>query len=270
MVSFGAARREGARPPETHPSFSEHDALLAAIAARDPEAAETAMRRHLLSVATRSTPDSAAARGAGTGPIPPARPSGERRFCRAPINASFRLLPVSETRQSCRDFSGLRAGAPRSNETGHDMTFPTRRRVLAGLAAATAGALAAPALVRAQGISEIRIDYATYNPVSLLLKQKGLLEEEFAADGTTITWAKSAGSNKALEFLSGSALDFGSTAGSAALVARINGNPIKSVYSFSKPEWTALVTRPDSGIATVADLKGKPSPSPAAPTRTSS
>jgi sulfonate transport system substrate-binding protein len=137
------------------------------------------------------------------------------------------------------------------------MTFPTRRRVLAGLAAVSAGALAAPALVRAQGVSEIRIDYATYNPVSLLLKEKGLLEEEFAADGTTITWAKSAGSNKALEFLSGSALDFGSTAGSAALVARINGNPIKSVYSFSKPEWTALVTGPDSGIATVADLKGK-------------
>jgi DNA-binding FadR family transcriptional regulator len=53
MVSFGAARREGARPPENHPSFAEHDALLAAIVARDPEAAEGAMRRHLLSVATR-------------------------------------------------------------------------------------------------------------------------------------------------------------------------------------------------------------------------
>ena len=53
MVSFGAARREGARPPESHPSFTEHDVLLAAIDARDPEAAEGAMRRHLLSVASR-------------------------------------------------------------------------------------------------------------------------------------------------------------------------------------------------------------------------
>jgi DNA-binding FadR family transcriptional regulator len=53
MVSFGTTRREGTKPPESHPSFAEHDALLAAIAARDPEAAETAMRRHLLSVATR-------------------------------------------------------------------------------------------------------------------------------------------------------------------------------------------------------------------------
>jgi sulfonate transport system substrate-binding protein len=41
------------------------------------------------------------------------------------------------------------------------------------------------------------------------------------------------------------------------LVARINGNPIKSIYVFSRPEWTALVTTKDSKIATVADLKGK-------------
>ncbi|MGJ3264688.1 MAG: FadR/GntR family transcriptional regulator [Salinarimonas sp.] len=53
MVSFGTVRRVGTKPPETHPSFSEHDTILEAIAARDPEAAECAMRRHLLSVAGR-------------------------------------------------------------------------------------------------------------------------------------------------------------------------------------------------------------------------
>src|ERR687893_753177 len=51
--------------------------------------------------------------------------------------------------------------------------------------------------------------------------------------------------------------DFGSTAGAAALIGKINGNPIKSVYVYSRPEWTALVTRKDTGIASVADLKGK-------------
>ncbi|GLH78053.1 ABC transporter substrate-binding protein [Bradyrhizobium sp. SSBR45G] len=104
---------------------------------------------------------------------------------------------------------------------------------------------------------EIRIDWATYNPVSLVLKQKGLLEKEFAKDGISIVWVQSAGSNKALEFLNAGSLDFGSTAGSAALVARINGNPIKSIYVYSRPEWTALVTGKDSKIASVADLKGK-------------
>lgn len=53
MVSFGQARRVGPKPPGTHPSFGEHDAIVDAIAARNPEAAESAMRKHLLSVANR-------------------------------------------------------------------------------------------------------------------------------------------------------------------------------------------------------------------------
>src|ERR1700692_3914551 len=106
-------------------------------------------------------------------------------------------------------------------------------------------------------LKEIRLDWATYNPVSMILKQRGLLEKEFAKDGIAIVWVQSAGSNKALEYLNAGSIDFGSTAGSAALVARINGNPIKSIYVYSRPEWTALVTAKDSKIATVPDLKGK-------------
>jgi sulfonate transport system substrate-binding protein len=123
--------------------------------------------------------------------------------------------------------------------------------VIAVLAMAPAGSSAAEAL------KEIRVDWATYNPVSLILKQKGMLEKEFAKDGIRIVWVQSAGSNKALEYLNAGSIDFGSTAGSAALVARINGNPIKSIYVFSRPEWTALVTTKDSKVATVADLRGK-------------
>lgn len=104
---------------------------------------------------------------------------------------------------------------------------------------------------------EITLDWATYNPVSLILKKQGLLEKEFAKDGISIRWVQSAGSNKALEFLNAGSLDFGSTAGAAALIGKVNGNPIKSVYVYSKPEWTALVTRTDTGITKPADLKGK-------------
>jgi sulfonate transport system substrate-binding protein len=109
----------------------------------------------------------------------------------------------------------------------------------------------------ADSLSELHLDYAYYNPVSLVLKEKGWVEEEFKKDNTTVRWVLSLGSNKALEFLNAGSLDFGSTAGAAALIGRINGNPIKTVYVFSKPEWTALVTRKDSGIKTVADLRGK-------------
>jgi len=126
------------------------------------------------------------------------------------------------------------------------------------LAVLTALALSLPAgAFAADALKEIRIDWATYNPVSMVLKQKGLLEKEFAKDGISIVWVQSAGSNKALEFLNAGSIDFGSSAGSAALVAKINGNPIRSIYVYSRPEWTALVTTKDSKIATVADLKGK-------------
>jgi sulfonate transport system substrate-binding protein len=129
------------------------------------------------------------------------------------------------------------------------------RRALAALIAVSV--LMPGAARAADALKEIHIDWATYNPVSMILKQKGLLEKEFAKDGISIVWVQSAGSNKALEFLNAGSIDFGSTAGSAALVARINGNPIKSIYVFSRPEWTALVTTKDSRIATVADLRGK-------------
>ncbi|HTS42742.1 MAG TPA: aliphatic sulfonate ABC transporter substrate-binding protein [Xanthobacteraceae bacterium] len=105
--------------------------------------------------------------------------------------------------------------------------------------------------------SQIRVDWATYNPVSMVLKEKGILEKEFAKDGIGILWVQTLGSNKALEFLNAGSIDFGSTAGSAALLGRINGNPIKSIYVYSQPEWTALVTRKDTSINKIEDLKGK-------------
>lgn len=131
------------------------------------------------------------------------------------------------------------------------------RRLRAVAAAAVAAFFPVFNAVAADKPAEIRIDYAYYNPVSLVLKDKGWLEDELKADGIAVRWVLSAGSNKALEFLNAQSLDFGSSAGAAALLARINGNPVKSVYVYSKPEWTALVTARDSLIQSVTDLKGK-------------
>jgi sulfonate transport system substrate-binding protein len=139
----------------------------------------------------------------------------------------------------------------------------TRRSLLslAAAAVAAAGLTAAPLTATPAAAEQapevIGIDWAYYNPVAILLKNKGWLEEEFAEEGTEIRWVLSLGSNKALEFLRGGSLDFGSTAGGASVVGRASGLPIKAVYAYSKPEWTALVTRADSEIETVADLKGK-------------
>lgn len=104
-------------------------------------------------------------------------------------------------------------------------------------------------------VEEITVDWAYYNPVSLVLRDNGWIEEELP--GVTVNWVQSAGSNKAIEFLNSRSAEFGSTAGAAALLARINGSPIKSIYAYSRPEWTALVTNGGSGIASVEDLAGK-------------
>jgi sulfonate transport system substrate-binding protein len=136
-----------------------------------------------------------------------------------------------------------------------------RRKVLPAVAGAALAPIVPFAFARpahaADKPSEIRIDWATYNPVSMVLKEKGLLENEFAKDGIGVRWVQTLGSNKALEFLNAGSIDFGSTAGSAALLSKINGNPIKSIYVYSQPEWTALVTRKDTPINKIEDLKGK-------------
>ncbi len=120
-------------------------------------------------------------------------------------------------------------------------------------AAATAGA--ASAIGTDPGLAELRIDYATYSPPSLVLKQQGWVEQAFPR--VSIKWVYSAGSSNALNFLQGNAVDFGSTAGSAALLSRANGNPIKAVYIYEQPEWTALVVAKGSTAKSITDLKGK-------------
>ena len=135
-----------------------------------------------------------------------------------------------------------------------------KRRSLLQLAASGAalGSLSAlPLAARAAGLEELRLDYAYYSPTSLVLRHSGWLEEAFKADGTRIKWVLSAGSNRALEYLNANSIDIGSSAGLAALLAKANGNPIRTPYIYSRPEWTALVVPKHSPIRTLADLKGK-------------
>ncbi|MCD5995792.1 aliphatic sulfonate ABC transporter substrate-binding protein [Pseudomonas sp. CDFA 602] len=103
--------------------------------------------------------------------------------------------------------------------------------------------------------AEVRLDYAYYSPVSLALRHFGWLEK--ALPESRVTWVLSQGSNRSLEYLNSGSADFASSASLSAVLARANGSPIKSVYVYSRAEWTALVVRKDSTLQTVADLKGK-------------
>ena len=111
----------------------------------------------------------------------------------------------------------------------------TRRSVIGAVAASAAlvltgcvageGSGGSPAANAAVESGTLNIDFATYNPLSLVIKKKGWLEAALKDQGVTVNWVQSAGSNKANEALRSGAIDVGSTAGSAALLARANGSP---------------------------------------------
>ncbi len=134
----------------------------------------------------------------------------------------------------------------------------SRRALLAGAAAAITTAVLTPLRrANAAGLERLGVDYAYYNPPSLILKKYGWLEEALALLGTKVEWVLSLGSNKANSFLGANVVQFGSTAGSAALLARANGSPIRTIYLYSQPEWTALVVGKNSRLRHVAELRGK-------------
>jgi sulfonate transport system substrate-binding protein len=153
---------------------------------------------------------------------------------------------------------------PTNTKDRYDMTHSiltnrlSRRSVLAlGGAATVAFGTGFRASVSAQVSTpdQVRLDYAYYNPTSLILRRQGWLEE--ALPDTEVTWTLSAGSNKANEFLRSDAVDFSSTAGAAAYLARANGTDQHTIYLYSQPEWAAIVVTADSEIQDVAGLKGK-------------
>lgn len=118
-------------------------------------------------------------------------------------------------------------------------------------------AVLAPAFSYATPAQTLAIDYAYYSPESLVIKRQGWLEQALAKDHTQVKWVLSLGSNRALEYLNSGAIDIGSAAGLASVLGKANGNPIRAIYVFSRPEWTALVVRKDSPIKSLQDLKGK-------------
>lgn len=139
-----------------------------------------------------------------------------------------------------------------------DTVTLNRRRLLAiAGAAALTGAVwsGRQAVAQVETPDTLNLDYAYYNPSSLVLRRYGWIEE--LLPDTEVTWTLSAGSNKGNEYVRSDAVHFGSTAGVAALLARANGTDQHTVYLYSQPEWTALVVTADSEIESVEDLKGK-------------
>lgn len=103
---------------------------------------------------------------------------------------------------------------------------------------------------------EITIDYANWNPLSLIIHERGILDEEFKNDNVKINWVFNPGGNKAMEFLLSKSADIASSADICVLLSTINGNPIKSVMVVDYREYVIL-SKPGSELKSLEDLKGK-------------
>lgn len=107
-----------------------------------------------------------------------------------------------------------------------------------------------------QELKTIRLDYATYSPLSLVIKHQGWAEEEFGKENIKVEWTLSQGSNKALEFITSKSVDFSSASGAASLISRSKGVPIQAIYGILESSGVAIMAI-DESIAKVEDLKGK-------------
>lgn len=130
-------------------------------------------------------------------------------------------------------------------------------RALAATAAAALGltALAGCSSAAASDeLTELNIDYATYNILSLVIKDQGWLEAEL--DGVDVNWVFSAGSNKANEALRAETADIATTGGGPAVQARANGAQIRTIMITHASEGFGFVVSGDSDYESVEDLAG--------------
>jgi len=106
----------------------------------------------------------------------------------------------------------------------------------------------------------INISYSTrpINIPTIVALEKKTFEEEFAKEGIEVKWHELAGP-ETTEALAAKSIDIATSLNYVTgIVTKAAGNNIEFISSFSKfPDAIGLVAGTDSGIKSVADLKGK-------------
>ncbi len=104
---------------------------------------------------------------------------------------------------------------------------------------------------------ELRIGYQKIGAL-LILKDQGLLEKRLAAQGIAVKWVQFQSGPPLIEALNAGAIDFGYTGDTPPIFAQASG--VNFVYVASMPvpgKSNAILVRENSGIKTIADLRGK-------------
>jgi len=104
----------------------------------------------------------------------------------------------------------------------------------------------------------IRIGYQASSSLTILAKAKGFFDEEFAKDGTEVSYNLFLAGPPMNEALAGDRLDIANLGPLPAISARSTGADVKVVgRAYSDDLYYGLLVRPDGGITSVKDLKGK-------------
>lgn len=130
-----------------------------------------------------------------------------------------------------------------------------RRRLLVAIAAVSTLLVVAPALAQ-EAPKELRIGFQKGSLNLVLLKQRATLEQQLP--NTKITWIEFPAGPQLLEGLAVGSIDFGATGDSPPVFAQAAGKDLLYVGAEPpKPDSSALLVRDDSGLRSLADLKGR-------------
>jgi sulfonate transport system substrate-binding protein len=137
-----------------------------------------------------------------------------------------------------------------------DSSFRSDRRSLLQHAAALAATVSLP--VFADDARTLRIGFQKGGGLLGLLKAQGRLEATLAAQGWGLTWHEFPAGPQLLEALNAGSVDFGYTGAPPPIFAQAADKDIVYVGAEpSGPSAEAIVVRPGSALASVADLRGK-------------
>lgn len=127
------------------------------------------------------------------------------------------------------------------------------------VAAAALSLTAFAGLAQAQAPEAINISYvkSPFNLQLMVMRQKQLLENEFAAEGIRINWHDITSGAQQAQAMAAGALDIGGVMNTTSiLLANAGGNPVRIAAGVSRPAQTYAIMGRAGGPTTLADLRG--------------
>ena len=107
---------------------------------------------------------------------------------------------------------------------------------------------------------EVNISYvkSPFNLPIMVMRNQGLVEEAFAAEGVDVAWHEITSGARQAEAIAAGSLDIASVINSTSVVmANAAGNPVEIARGFSVPRQTFAIVTTEDGPADIAALRGK-------------